>query len=349
VRWLRNHPSVVIYSTDNEIFTQAWDTPEKLETNIRNDRLGAVYGQYVKQLDPTRLVTRDGDEGTWGKTGKWEEDPPAEIANYHYPDFNVADLVENWESTYEKPVLYGETLYCAYGAWDGWIDAIPSQVAAKARRCREVLSLYRDLEVSGWVGMGPGLDCFTELKDDGSGNPWGVSPAVVSEHKASGSVAEPRHYPYFPIGWPSLSGAGLKPEFHQFKSVYGYGSVNAYFGDRPAAVPNAVDAAYKDSTHPMPSLSRKRPTEALVTVTQGGEPLGLAVVRLEPAAGQATTPICVRTDRRGQAWFVLDEPGAYEARVQGVDHAWTIEVPEVPFELKAGFDYLPRISLEVEQ
>ena len=349
VKWLRNHPSVVIYSTDNEIFTQAWDTPEKLEVNIRNDRLGAVYGRYVSRLDPTRLITRDGDEGTWGELGKWQEDPPAPIANYHYPDFSTAKLVENWESLYGKPVLFGETLYCSYGAWDGWIDAIPSQVAAKAQRCRQVLSLYRDLDISGWIGMGPGLDCFTELKEDGSGNPWGVSPAVMAKAKAEGKVDEPAHYPYFPIQWPSMSGPGLKPEFHRFKSTYGYGSVNAYFGDRPVAVPNAVNAAYKDSTVPMPPLSPRRPTEVLFTVTRGGEPLGGVPLMLKPLAGQATAPTGVRTDKQGQAWFVLHEPGKYRAAVDGIDQTWAVDVEPLSVTMNAGFAYLPRVALEVEQ
>ncbi len=349
VKWLRNHPSVIIYSTDNEIFTQAWDTPEKLSENIRNDRLGAVYGRWVKELDPTRLVTRDGDEGTWGKIGKWQEQPPADIANYHYPDFNVRDLVENWQWTYEKPVLFGETLYCSYGAWNGWIDAIPSQVAAKANWCRKVLSLYRDLEVSGWVGMGPGLDCFTELKEDGSGNPWGVSPTLIAKYKADGVAEELPHYPYFPIEWPTLSGPGLKPEFHRFLSVYGYGSVNTYFPTLPVYVPNAVNAAYKQSTHPMPPLPSRRPTEVLLIVTENGKPLPYAWVILTPASGQATNSIGVRADSRGRAWFVLDEAGTYKVRVEGKPRVATVKVKAIPFKMEAGFDYLPRISLEVGQ
>lgn len=349
VKWLRNHPSVIVYCTDNEIFTQAWDTPDKLESNIRNDRLGAVYGQYVKALDPTRLVTRDGDEGTWGKMGKWQEDPPADMANYHYPDFNAKKLVENWESLYEKPVLFGETLYCSYGAWDGWIDAIPSQVAGKAERCCRILLLYRDLEVSGWVGMGPGLDCFTELKDDGSGNPWGITPAMRDRHKASGQIPERPRYPYFPIEWPSLSGPGFKPEFHRFKSSYGYGSVNAYFPDLEVCVPNAVNAAYKECTRPMPPVSPHRPTEVLITVAAAGKPVPFATVVLTPRAGQACSPVGVRADREGRAWLVLHEAGRYLASVEGASKQMTVDVKRVPFALRAGFDYLPRITLEVAQ
>ncbi len=349
VKWLRNHPSVIIYSTDNEIFTQAWDTPEKLEVNIRNDRLGALYGQYVKALDPTRLVTRDGDEGTWGKMGKWQEDPPADIANYHYPDFDTKRLVENWESLYERPVLFGETLYCSYGAWDGWIDAIPSQVSAKAQRCRTVLSLYRDLEIPGWVGMGPGLDCFTELKQDGSGNPWGVTPAMQSEYKANGQIRQWPRYPYFPIQWPSLSGPGLKPEFHRFLSIYGYGSVNAFFDDLPVCVQNAVNDAYKQSTRPMPPLAAYRPTEVLITITEAGRPLRFATVLLTPKGGQVCPPTGVRSDSQGRAWFVLEEPGTYQASVDGKAGSMTIKLEPISFDMKAGFDYLPRVNMEVGQ
>lgn len=347
VKWLRNHPSVVLYSTDNEIFTQAWDTPDKLAANIRNDRLGAVYERFVKRLDPTRPVTRDGDEGTWGKLGTWQEDPPAEVANYHYPDFNTKKLVENWQSLYEKPVLFGETLYCSYGAWDGWIDAIPAQVAAKAKRCRRVLSLYRDLEVSGWVGMGPGLDGFTELRDDGAGNPWGITPALRDRYKQTGVLTNLPRYPYFPVAWPSRSGPGLKPEFHRFLSFYGYGSVNPYFADRKVCVLNAVNKAYKECTHPMPPLASDRPPEVLLTVEHQGAPLPFALVTLVPESGQACPPTTVRADSRGRAWFVLDEPGAYEVRVEGGGRAVPLTVKPVPFVLRAGFGYLPRRTVEV--
>jgi hypothetical protein len=53
-RWwkdLRNHPSVLVWSTDNEILTQAWDTEAKAPFNVRNDRVGALYGDFMNTLD----------------------------------------------------------------------------------------------------------------------------------------------------------------------------------------------------------------------------------------------------------------------------------------------------------
>ncbi len=51
--------SAVIWSTDNEIFTQTWDTAGKAEFNVRNDRVGALYGQFMKKLDPRLVITRE--------------------------------------------------------------------------------------------------------------------------------------------------------------------------------------------------------------------------------------------------------------------------------------------------
>ncbi|MBP3393411.1 MAG: hypothetical protein J6M38_02740, partial [Lentisphaeria bacterium] len=92
-RMFRNNPSVVIWSTDNEILTQAWDTVEKAPFNLRNDRIGAMYEKFMKTLDRDLVLTRDGDIGTMNSKGRWFEDPPCDTANYHYPDFNIDQQV----------------------------------------------------------------------------------------------------------------------------------------------------------------------------------------------------------------------------------------------------------------
>ena len=158
-RWFRafrNSPSAVIWSTDNEIFTQAWDTAGKAEFNVRNDRVGALYGQFMKKLDPQLVITRDGDVGTWGSKGRWHEEPPCDTANYHYPDFNVETWVRDWQRVYEwHPAVFGETLYTSYGAWDNWVGAKPEVVRKKALHVRRIASLYRELGVPGQILHGP--------------------------------------------------------------------------------------------------------------------------------------------------------------------------------------------------
>lgn len=138
VKMVRNHPSVVILSTDNEIFTQSWDYPHAIDLNVRNDRIGAIYGRFVQELAPDHVVTRDGDVGTWGWHSVWSEEPLPTTANYHYPEFNADQTLKNWQSLYGfRPLIIGESLYCSYGAWDNWIGPIPSQVEKKAERLRQ--------------------------------------------------------------------------------------------------------------------------------------------------------------------------------------------------------------------
>ena len=233
VKWLRNHPSVVIYSTDNEVFTQASGKP--WDDAIRADRLAALYEQLVNELDPTRLVTRDGDQGTWGaKTGAWEQ-PDADIANYHYPEHHPKTQILNWQSTYGKPVLFGETIYSAYGAWDQWIGAKPSQVAARAQAVRTFIGMYRDLEISGWIGMGPGSDGFLVWENGSKGTwvdgrtPFQLMPQPETGEQAAQWYREGKAWPGCRLRWPAQSGPGLKYEFGAMPNAFeGHKAINWY-------------------------------------------------------------------------------------------------------------------------
>ncbi len=346
VKMMRNHPSVVILSTDNEIFTQAWDKPEQLAYNLRNDRLGAWYGRYVKSLDPTRLITRDGDEGTWGTPlGKWGEEPPCDTANYHYPDFDIASCARNWETVYGgRPAVFGETLYHSYGAWDGWIGATPPQVAMKAKKCRETMAIYRELEIPGAIYMGLSSDGFIELTGEGTGA-WNVTPAMRAEYKDKGVIQSLPRYPYFPITWPSLSGPGFKAEFHVGTATStGHMVINWFDPDRPTHVPNAVNAAYRETLLPMPPLKKFRAPEVLGRVRKDGQPVAGAMVWLRPADNQPATPVGVRADSRGTAWFILHAPGRYLAKVGAVEQI--VDVAESPNDPpRPGFGHLQTVEL----
>lgn len=344
VRWLRNHPSVVIYATDNEVFTQAW--PKPWDDDIRSDRAAALYEPFVLSLDPTRLVTRDGDQGTWGKLGAWQQDPPAQIANYHYPEFENLTYVHNWQSAFEKPVLYGETLYCSYGAWDNWIGAIPSQVAKKANRVRQFIGLYRELEVSGWVGMGPGHDGFIELKSGGT--PFDAMPEPKTPEERMEWYRQGKVWLGARLRWPAQSGPGFKQEFGTGPNrVYGQTAINWYVPEYPVCVPNAVNRAYKETARPVPEAPKTRAPEVIFRITKGGAPMPGAMVFLKPLVGQGTESIGVRADTAGKAWFVLQEPGTYELSVDGTDFKKTVEIRELPNDIKAGLDYMPHVDIEI--
>ncbi len=335
-RWFRafrNSPSAVIWSTDNEIFTQAWDTAGKSEWNLRNDKIGTLYEKYMKQLDPGLVLTRDGDVGTWGHAGRWYEDPPCDTANYHYPDFNVSNWVRDWQKVYDwRPAVFGETLYCSYGAWDKYIGAIPSQVAKKAARVRQIASLYRKLGVPAQIYMGLSSDGFIQRDDSGKGDPRGITESQYQAWRKKGvrppDQAEDQ-YPWFRIPWPALSGSEFRPIAKNVAgNVYGYSNLNFYDVRYPTHVRNAVNDAYRDSLIPQPQLRIGSDAEVVIEAKPFAE-----VWATSPDGAQE---IGVLADAQGRAWFRFLNPGLWRFSC-GRDSASLELAPRGPGVTSPGF------------
>lgn len=94
-----NHPSVVLYSVENECVA-AWNHPNHEHIN----RFLARLGHHLKGLDPTRPIyySADGDPGGTGA---------ADLLCYHYPGQDHAPLEmqgELVEGRRERPVMIGE-------------------------------------------------------------------------------------------------------------------------------------------------------------------------------------------------------------------------------------------------
>ena len=339
VKFLRNHPSVVIASTDNEIFTQAWDTLAEEEFNVRNDRLGAFYEKYVKSLNPDLVMTRNGDEGTWGSMGKWHEDPPCDTANYHYPNYNIDGCVKNWQTLYGfRPVIFGETLYCDYFENNRWVGATPDRVAKKATTIREVAGIYRKLEIPCVVYMGLDGDGFVQLDDTGKGNPWGITISMRDAFKEKGvppSVI--LRYPWAKIEWPSSSGPGAKKEATKLIiDAYGSAMLNWFDANAPSHVRNAVNDAYRDTLIQQPPLALPSDAECLVDF---GEAMKGKVVKAVSVDGLAE-PIAMTSDSKGVAWFRLPVPGPYLFECGG--RQLKAEVPgRASYAGKPGFNSIP--------
>lgn len=340
-RMFRNNPSVVIWSTDNEILTQAWDTVEKAPFNLRNDRIGAMYEKFMKTLDRDLVLTRDGDIGTMNSKGRWFEDPPCDTANYHYPDFNIDQQVMDWQKVYEfRPVIFGETLYCSYGAWDKWIGAIPEQVQKKAQRVREVAGLYRSLGVPAQIYMGLGLDGFILWDDSGKGNPWGITRTMMEEYDRK-KILPPGmkndEYPKFRIPWPAYSGRGERKICTSIVAKnYANLSFNWFDRHRPSHIRNAVNDAYRETLIPQPPLRSGSDAECIIEtlpdtdvwcVSRTGERYG------------------VRSDRHGKAWFRLDAPGTFVFSGSGTTRTLRLDDRSAYAE-KPGFDRIPRYRLQ---
>lgn len=341
-RMFRNHPSVVLWSTDNEILTQAWDTAADAEYNVRSDRLAAYYEKFVKSLQPSLIMTRDGDLGTLNHRQRWFEDPPCDTANYHYPDFSLDKVVTNWRSLYEwRPVVWGETLYCSFGAWDGWIGPVPEQIAKKAAKVRRVVSLYREEEVPAQIFMGLSMDGYAIQDDSGKGNPWGITASEKKHYETCGmppSRFPSRTFPWLQLSWPSESGVGLRdPAWRLDAWCYTGSLMNCYDARYPSVVRNAVAEAYRATLLPQSPLRTGQTCELLVVDAVPGEAVWVI-------SAETGIPVGVRADAMGRAWFRGLYPGKY--RVCAKDASCDIKLrADGPSVLKPGFRNLQKVAL----
>ncbi len=304
-RWwrdFRNHPSVLIWSTDNEILTQAWDFESKAAFNVRNDHVGALYADYMESLDKDLVTTRDGDVGTWNHKARWFQDPPCDTANYHYPNYDNAVCAVNWQPKYEyRPIIFGEALYCSY--FQGrWVGGLPKLVGEKAKQVEKCVGLYTALGIPCAVYMGLGLDGFTMLDDTGEGNPWGLKACDIARFKKDGTPPPVRwhgRYPWLRIDWPAYSGEGERNPA-DFVPCDNWGTVNVYQEGVPSHVRNAVNDAYRKALLPQPPVDAGRFAEAIVVVGPYSD-----VWTTTPSGNR----LGVRADGDGRAWFRSLVPG----------------------------------------
>ena len=123
----RNHPSIVMFSLENEILHCGGDRLPETEHRL------AEAGHFVKQFDPTRPILYDGDADPEGV---------ADVINLHYPlDFNERNLwpdagrwlnegmkVDGWPREFfqwdrKKPLYFGEYLHLQH-----FVEADPYSV-----------------------------------------------------------------------------------------------------------------------------------------------------------------------------------------------------------------------------
>ncbi len=336
VKIISNHPSVIILSTDNEVYTQSQDVLAWQEFNKRNDKLAAWYGKYVKSIAPGYIMTRDGDVGTWGLPDKWQESPPCDTANYHYPDFHIDRFVRNWQTVFGfRPVIYGETLYCAYGAWNGWIGPIPSQVTGKAAKVFRVASLYKDLEIPGQIYMGLSLDGFIRFDNTGKGNPWGITAKMIEQNR----IPQFKGYPWAEVKYPVCSGPAL-PEKQTNVNLKRYGSqaVNWFDPDYPSHIRNEVNDAYRAALRPMPPLAKNPGAECIVELPDKAKNKIVTIHGKNREIGAVT-------DNNGKAYFSLPEPGQYIISCENEKR--TVNIPgAADYITQPGFDKIPRYTLK---
>jgi hypothetical protein len=162
VRRDKNHPSIVMYSVENEILHVGGDRVPDCERRL------AELGRFLKGLDPTRPIMFDGDEDPGGV---------ADVINLHYPhEFPDWNLYPNtcywlesrvrvsgyprreWRWSRQKPLYIGEFLwspgrtpdpFTLFVGDEAYRDFNAGRAKAKAMAWLMQIQGYRALDVAG--------------------------------------------------------------------------------------------------------------------------------------------------------------------------------------------------------
>jgi len=149
------------------------------------------------------------------------------------------------------------------------------------------------------------------------------------------------------LGWPSRSGEGqhaasAETDGRPRKDFVNLDFVNLGDRDRPAFVILPTGQAIRAASrrylgHDVPVPSARRP-EVLVQVSRAGRGVSDAYVYAVPLTGAPGTPLGIRTDRNGIAWFQLRDPGryAFSCRAGGANRTVELECPLQPVEVTTG-------------
>ena len=156
------------------------------------------------------------------------------------------------------------------------------------------------------------------------------------------------------ITWPSRSGEGQ----HHESAVTGglpwgqHDFVNLSDPPRPAFEPLPTARAMRAASlrylgHEVPVAAMRR-LEVIVRVTRAGAPVPDAYVYAVPVSGTVASPVGMRTDRDGTAWFQIRDPGRYAfmCPAGGARAQAEADCPLQPLDLtKGGMGDMLRIEL----
>ena len=347
VRAYRNHPSIVLWESNNE--AGSWDINPKMMKG-----LGRIH-DLCKQEDPTRLVHPQGspmvgrapDYGIEYQPDIWDVHP------YGSPVMSqVRDKMKRGGYDGKRPWMLGEMsgldTRIGWGlpghsakqrktAWDAYYEPWGKYWADSMGEIYKegcVGYMLLTLACRGWIGpTGP---------DSYDGGPWNCM--------VKNTVRE------FEITWPSRSGPDIKARGKHRPGAL-YNNLNWWDPTRKVCGWNIcseqVKCAYaKLFGGDMPALNEKRRPEVIVTVKAKGQPVPDRYVLMQPVSPISGEPIGVKTDENGTAWFVLPEAGRYQMSLlheQGEIAGPVVEMPWAKREFKAGYDFIRRFDFMADQ
>ncbi len=337
VRKRFNHPSVVLWSVENETFI----APVRPEHMLRRF---FAFGQAIKQEDPTRPVTYH----AIANGGYVQSYPEIEIVNWHYASLEqLRDWQRKWGG---RPCILGEFQnYELLGyLLNNRRDVAREYMGKLQAWIEETWQAHKEIGLSGALYFLPYTAGLVSTARPEWMGPWGDKLEPVEKARVIESGLDKGRaviYAKVPILWPSRSGPGIKCDF--LHTGLGHVSlINWFDPKRPAATPTPVAETLRRCWQPMPELSAETAPEVIVTVTSGGQPApGLPVVAI-PVAGQPASITGAITDSAGTAWLVLPATGAYEIRCGSQAVRW--EARRLSRHAPPGWAHIPRLSLALD-
>jgi len=309
VRAHRNHPSIIIWESNNEAGTQGHRTPP-----VQSLTGLAAIQKICHEVDPTRPVDPQGSPWV-AAAPRLGIDFETDIYNVHpygrplYIDYTRIGRMVGFRD--DRPQIIGEVVRNTDEIGWGMSGRTPDQIKKAFEAYDEHVGKYwAESALDYHRRGGDGFQVLTlgafayhgpKSETEFAGGPWNIY--------AGGTVKDP------PCEWPAYSGEDFKVAGLQIGALYG--NLNWWDPALPAFTLNCVadrmKAAYAEiAGGDLPALPKRRRPEVIVTVTANDIPVPDRYVTISPGGGQAVPAQTVRTDWQGRAWFVLDEPGSYE-------------------------------------
>ncbi len=347
-----NHPSIILWCTDNESFQTGLTTVDKLR-KIDLKRLQSYdrLSQFIRTLDPTRIVDMHDNHGIYAfvKQNQFSRES-FRIFNFHpYGNLKqeINTEIKNLGFQGEMPVLIGEIF-----AFGKAVDFVHNPNGAYAELWRMGNSFYTQIlqaasakHVAGVITCGQcgdGRIGYQESKVLRLG-PWDS----FAQKKENGALAGIREFDVIP-SYPSLSGPGVKAEKMQgwvyFKGAFPL-NMNWFDPTVPMYYFTTVDdnikkGMYEITQSKTPPLSSTRCPE--VVVAAGTENAGKMITLEDPVRTGAS--LGVIADPQGTAYFRLPGPGTYKVFCGKETGEFTIR-ENPPLREKPGYDYLNWVEL----
>ncbi|NLX05782.1 MAG: hypothetical protein GXY33_11630 [Phycisphaerae bacterium] len=325
----RNHPSLVIWSTENEhgvIQENDEITPAVRE---RAELLLKLNGAF-KEMDPTRPTVNNG--GTIFMFTDYHKDPRVDILDGHYVNPRVWD---NWKKKYNKPCTMGEISLGGPFAW-----TYQGEVRSMRQRGEDPQPYF-------WNAVNAAAQYMEgRLRSFRSAELAGLWPfAAMQRYHPFMPVWEGVDYRMDtpPIHWPAQSGL----DFKEKNLSYGRDIYNFYDPTVPRCAYLRTYDPLKDAQREVTKLEPRFSPELIVQVLDAdGHTVPNTAVWLTPT-DQPANPFGVVTDGDGKAWFWCKSgPGEYTAWVQHQGRWFTADVTPAPagewMQVKTAALRLPR-------